>query len=294
MRDPRWGLYETLISRVEAVGPTSEIHEFGIELCDVRLRIITQSARIASRVRDYFRAYLIAPDQCTEVEARLFDGPVDFNWEREDPEFEILDDGAIQRDFVARWATHNRAGAVLAGDNDDGLHNFLRWILPPLLLKRDALLLHGAAVIRDGVGHVFFGPSGAGKSTTVSLITEHDRTSLPIGDDAVIVRLAADGAWVHAAPLGSGYTRDAPPKMSAPIRGFYRLRQSDENAITAIPKSQAAGELIASAMAAKFDEDASERLELCLAFAGARPGIHELHFTKNPGFWDLLPREIVR
>lgn len=260
-----------------------------------RLFFSTSSPSLARRVKEYFQEYIApldAADTCTdvlpEVHAEPLHGP-DL-WEEEDPEFEVLENKVIQRDFVARSLGESQAIAWVAPELDDAIHNLFRWFLPPVLLKQDALLLHSAAVIRDGEGFVFFGPSGAGKSTSSGLISQADPEAIVIGDDAAILRIENGQAFVTSAPLGCGYSRKAPPSMSAPLRGLFTLRQDSLHRIAEIPLPEALTQLLSQIMGAGIGQpdQAELQMELALRFCTLSPRVKRLHFRKEPGFWPMI------
>lgn len=267
----------------------SGLLKVSVELARVRIDLLTREERLADRLRSYFREYLVSG--CAEheivLEAVSADERCPGLWKDEDAEFHCEGALVVQRDFAALRG--KRTLALINADVDDSFHNLLRWFLPTVLVKKRSFLLHGACVVRDGRGYVFFGQSGAGKSTSVSLIHAVDEKVILLGDDVVIIELGEDGAaLVHSAPLGCGYARVAPPRMSAPIAGFFRLRQSTLERIASLPLSQAAAALLASAMVASAGDDAERRFELALGFAGSRSPIEELSFCRDPAFWNLV------
>ncbi|MCM2323268.1 MAG: hypothetical protein NDJ90_08390 [Oligoflexia bacterium] len=271
-----------------------------LRIAGVRVDLLSASAAFRTRVESYFRDFRgegpaegeLRMEPLSDAEASLWDDP--------NPEFEIQNRQVVQRDFAARrlapspGAAMERAVAWAAPELDDAFHNLLRWFTPPLLLRNNAFLLHGAAVIRDGRGYVFFGHSEAGKSTSIALITQADSAALPLGDDGVIIQMKGDVPWVHAAPLGCGYSREAPPAASAPIAGLYALRQSDHDSLEPLAPATAAAALFASAMSVDFEESNEAKLELALRFASTQPGIQRLHFRKNPAFWSLILDKTAR
>lgn len=283
-------------------------------MAGVRIDLLSASPAFLSRAGEYFSGFLGSGSPEGELRAEPLTLPgTPGLWEDDDPEFDVRAPRVIQRDFAARrlspepgggsvpaesGMTPERAVAWVSPGLDDAFHNLLRWFVPPLLLKKSAFLLHGAAVVRDGRGYVFFGHSEAGKSTSVALITGSDPGAIPLGDDGVIVQMREqDGRsvpWVHAAPLGCGYSRAAPPALSAPIAGFYSLAQDETDRIEGLPASSGALALFASAMSVDFGEENEAKLALAHRFAAAAPGIRRLHFRKSAEFWNLVTRESER
>lgn len=270
-----------------------------ISLCiaDVRIDLLTHSREFQLQTETYFHHYL-EPEKHGEKKepplGEIFIQPLasTWLWEDEDPEFSLHQNSVLQRDFSAQRVTPTslkdpeRAVALVAPNLSDSIHNLLRWFFPQFLLKHNAFLMHGAGVIKNNKGYVFFGPSGAGKSTSVSLIAKCDPKATLVGDDAVIIRLVGKELTptLYAAPLGCGYSHDAPPPIAAPLAGLYRLKQAEYNRIENILPSEGMSCLLGSAMADQF-EDADLKFDLAGTFAKMKNGIQRLHFKPDADFW---------
>ena len=252
----------------------------------IRVDLVTENQALQKRLLDYFHDFIGQGPAIARLRAEPLKLPL---WEDPDPEFDVRGSTVVQRDFVAKRTQETPAEAIawLSPGIDDAFHNLLRWFLPPILLRNQSFLLHGAGVIRDGQGYVFFGPSEAGKSTTVSLITQSDPEAIALGDDGILIQLFQGQPYVFAAPLGCGYSRKAPPPLSAPLRGLYSLKQDSNVSVTPLTGSQSVTQLIASVMAVHFEDDVEMRLDLATQFAQS-PGIQELRFCKDPSFWPIL------
>lgn len=267
-----------------------------ILIAGVVVDFYSRSPELRARLQEHYREHL-APNGSRAV-AAVYGEPYANStglWEDEDPEFQVFDDRVVQRDFAAQRfssSTLERAVAWLSPSVDDAFHNLLRWFLPPVLLRNGAFLLHGAGVIKDGKGYVFFGHSEAGKSTSVRLISEADPQALILGDDGIIIQMREDGPYVHAAPLGCGYSREAPPRECAPLAGLFVLNQAAEDRIEALSSSEAMTQLLASVMSVRFDDEAAARMELSYRFVSSKTGVRRLHFRKNSGFWPLVQKSI--
>jgi hypothetical protein len=269
--------------------------KISIAIASVRFDLMTRDASLERRLTRYFAKYL-APGN---PHAEIFVEPIRTGdpelWEDEDAEFHQFGSAVVQRDFTATRVSRSsefgteRAIAYINGELDDSFHNLLRWYAPRILLAHRCFLLHGAGVVRDGKGYVFFGQSGAGKTTSSSLIHESDPHATRVGDDAVIIQVDSQGeARLHGAPLGCGYSSDAPEPVSAPLAGLYALKQADAHAIEPLSPSQGMAALLASAMNVTAAEDADARFDLAQSFALAAPGIQALHFSRDAGFWPLV------
>ncbi len=129
-------------------------------------------------------------------------------------------------------------------------------ILINRLLRRDVIVVHGAGIVVDGRGYVFFGPSGIGK-TTISRLWRNEGAAL-LNDDRVAIFKAKDGSW-H---LGGTPWHGEEPKVSpecAPLGGLVRLRQSPSTSLREMDAGEGISELLACALIPFFSRDAIER-----------------------------------
>ena len=266
-----------------------------ISIANQRLDFITSSPELMERLKTYFSEYQVQSNSPSgsEIFIEPLSAPAELPdlWENEDSDFDIKGDMVIHRDFAALMLKNQTNPTVIAfvsSELDDAFHNLLRWHIPPLLLKNNAFLMHSAGLIHDGSGYIFFGQSGAGKSTCSKLIQASDPRVQLIGDDAVIIEMKADGPVLHSAPLGCGYTRLAPPKLSVPLAGIFSLRQSLKNSVDALSPSEGLASLLSSAMVTSWDENIEERFELAKLFTTSKPGIKALQFTKEFNFKESI------
>ncbi len=271
-----------------------------LRIAGVRLDLLTRAEGTIQRLRTYFADYLASDGDAVcelALEPITPSGDLPELWVDEDPEFDFRGEYVVQRDFAARrlvsvgdWRA--RAVALISDESDDSFHNLLRWLMPNLLLTRNAFLMHAAGVVRDGRGYIFFGQSGAGKSTCASLIHASDDEATLLGDDAVIIAMTQAGPVVHAAPLGCGYSRIAPPAISAPLVGLLSLRKDKVEHLTSLTRSEIVAALLGSAMHTSTSDLATERFDLAMRFASLNGAVRALHFTLDPAFWPLVQKEI--
>lgn len=163
--------------------------------------------------------------------------------------------------------------------------NFLRTIFAWLCVTNDALLLHSAGVIRDGLGYVFFGPSGAGKTTTSRLASQKGHV---VSDDLVIIQCNEDGCMLHGVPF-KGELSEAPrANQQAPLKGLYRLRQDTSHFLEPIPYIKSVADLVAASPFIVREKHLSEQLiNVCTKIVKRVP-VQELHFKRDDGFWKVI------
>jgi len=105
--------------------------------------------------------------------------------------------------------------------------------LGPLLPDRNAVLIHSAAAIVNGVGLVFVGHSEAGKSTTMEMLKAASKNGEIkadiLCDDRNVIRKWPEGWKVHGT-WSHGTTADVSPS-SAPLKAILFLKQDNKNVI---------------------------------------------------------------
>ncbi|MFZ0547405.1 MAG: hypothetical protein WAM60_18305 [Candidatus Promineifilaceae bacterium] len=170
-------------------------------------------------------------------------------------------------------------------DPTASIDNFLRTVYAWLCVTNDALLLHSAGVIRDGLGYVFFGPSGAGKTTTSRLAS---KTAHVVSDDLVIIRCDETGCTLHGVPF-KGELSEAPrANQQAPLKGLYRLRQDTSHYLEPIPHIKAIADLVAASPFIVREKELSDQLmKVCSKIVECVP-VQQLHFKRDDGFWKVL------
>jgi hypothetical protein len=157
-------------------------------------------------------------------------------------------------------------------------------ILIPALLRRDVAVVHGAGLILDGRGFVFFGPSGIGKTTTSRLGLA--RGGALLNDDRVALRPDGPGWRVCGTPWHGEEPRVSPD--SAPLRGVVRLRQGQENHLRRLDPLEGLSELLACALIPFFQREAIEHAVDLLGRLQDSVPFWELTFRPEPAALDLL------
>lgn len=86
---------------------------------------------------------------------------------------------------------------ILKKSGGEEILNGLMFVLSHQLIWHDGLLLHAAAIQRDGEGILFLGLSGAGKSTIAALCTP----DVCFSDDGVILKKEGDVVYAYRSPF---------------------------------------------------------------------------------------------
>ena len=154
------------------------------------------------------------------------------------------------------------------------------------------LLLHAAGVARGGVAYLFVGPSGAGKSTVCRLSAGHGDCFV-LHDDMVALSQTDEGFLAWSTPLGGEMPASRSVRM--PLGAIFFLAQDDSNYVTRLKGWQAVNLLVpqmlppVSCRNGDIQIDHADSLKVLLALVGAVP-CYELHFRRDPSFWDCIER----
>lgn len=191
----------------------------------------------------------------------------------------------IQRDFMSFQPRPGTYFVVAENTIDDGFHNFLRYLLPRLLLKNNKILFHSSCVVdlETNKAILFFGPSGAGKTTISQLCSE----GLVLGDDMNLLYTVAGEPKVEVSALGQRYY--APEYFNQPfnIGACFWLQQDESIRIKQLHNS--AITKIFSSLTGLFWDQLSEE-EINRSFQISRQlekklPIYQLNFNKTKEVW---------
>jgi hypothetical protein len=152
------------------------------------------------------------------------------------------------------------------------------------------VLLHAAAVEKDGVGYVLAGRSGAGKSTLSGICQEQGWRVL--NDDRVIVYRDDSGVWQVAGtpwPGSGAYAQN----QTFPLGGLYTLIQDAYDKCVTIDSREAQFLLLDVTAIAWFSKSWSEAALDSLYRLCADIQVGRLHFTRSAGAAKCLEHEVA-
>ncbi len=196
---------------------------------------------------------------------------------------------AVQRDFVATLNTQERCYYChFEPIIDDGLHNFFRWMLSPLLLDLSKAMLHAAALINEKEeAFLFLGPSGAGKTT----MTEMGSPRLVLSDDMNLVSFENDKLFVSAGGVGGLYKPQVALDRKFEVKNLFWLNQAKENSIVELSPLQQVQFMLSSFANLpwkNFSKDEQEKaFNSAQAIINCMP-LKQLNFTKEASIWNLI------
>jgi len=145
------------------------------------------------------------------------------------------------------------------------------------------LLIHSSCAIENGKAHIFAGHSGAGKSTAAAL--SHPRELL--SDEATIVKITPDEVTVFDSPFRSELLCTA-YQQPCPLAGIQLLHQSEKNRLEKLRKPDALLSLMDKVFYWHHDPAETQRIMGLLRTLVEKVPAYELHFRKDPTFWELI------
>jgi len=155
-----------------------------------------------------------------------------------DPNCVFLDDFVSQRDFLAKKISARSYQLMANPTLDDGIFNFLRYLLPLELLQLGKILFHSSCVVVNGEDpYLFFGPSGAGKTTMAEFWKDHLGGKI-LGDDMNILSFKGGSVYVEGAALGQRFFDPKNFGQSFRLKKAYWLTQSQDLRYEDITESQ--------------------------------------------------------
>ncbi len=164
------------------------------------------------------------------------------------------------------------------------LEHFLRVAFAVVALQNKSTVFHGAGIIENEEGYIFFGPSGVGKTT----VTNFSKPRFVLGDDLLVLQQKNGSANVSACPFNSEKNGFQLTNTTARIRACFRLIQDTRTYALKMKPVNAVFELLNSVRPLSNHSIGSETaLEFCTSLANRIP-CYELHFTKDNSFWRTI------
>ncbi|MFN3308159.1 MAG: hypothetical protein ACK44E_03040 [Anaerolineales bacterium] len=184
---------------------------------------------------------------------------------------------------VIDWQTKSASLSQAVKHPLIGLDYFLRVTTAIVAFYTGGLMLHAAAVKREGKAYLFLGYSGAGKTTTAR--------NAPAGsvlNDDLVVLLRSDVGWIAWATPFHNPTQNRPRPGSAPIEKILYLVKDQRVYLESTPPAQALAEMVACVpvlTVAPFY--LREYLQRCQQILSYTPYSH-LHLLPDDTYWSVL------
>lgn len=192
-----------------------------------------------------------------------------------------------QRDFVVKKINEFEYVLVCDPKIDDGLFNFMRYLLPQKLLAKNKILFHSSAVVdpANQQAYVFFGYSGAGKTTISQLCND----ATVIGDDMNLISVENNKVFVEPALVGQRYFKKETFGKVYPVKSMFWLKQSTE---ISVESSDSTSTKLLSSFTGLFWDQLThmeyEKVFVLTQKIAAALEIKDLQFNLNNEVWNYV------
>ncbi|MBY0516473.1 MAG: phosphoenolpyruvate carboxykinase (ATP) [Bacteriovoracaceae bacterium] len=209
------------------------------------------------------------------------------------PEFNVFKSNnhlcCIQRDFIGWTQNGNVFTFVTDLTIDDGYFNCMRWAIPSLLIKSQAMVVHSSSVVDDeGACFVFLGQSGAGKTTTVS----NFKNRIVLGDDMNIFTTHHSKSLVQSGAIGGQIVFPEFDKKFA-LKGMFWLRKNEKLSLRKLSLEDARLKMLGSLANIFFgfeSEDFTNQVMNNIDNLIQSVPMFELSLMKGDDFWPLIQK----
>ncbi len=192
----------------------------------------------------------------------------------------------LQRgDFRAEWDLRLRQGWIRQSANPYSIDSVLRITHSLLLAMEGGFQVHASSAIRSGRAFLFAGVSGAGKTTTVKLAPPD---AVVLTDEISYVRRSIDSAYrAYGTPFAGELARSG-ANASAPVQRVCLLKQSLQNRLRPVSRSEAIRALMRHVLFFAQDNETVEQLLDSVVHFVSHVEVMEMEFTPDSRAWELV------
>jgi len=175
-------------------------------------------------------------------------------------------------------------------DNIYSYSRLISYAFSKLLALNKGMLLHAAAVVKDGKAFLFFGVQGAGKSTIARLSKRYK----VLGDDIIAVRKAGNHYYAFSTPWKQSSFIRPGRGAKGEIAAIFFIKKSDRISFKSLQPEHALMRMLSSHI--HFLIYTKRSLAKKIFFTAAdftkRIPAYEMEFEKTRDFWRELDKEI--
>ncbi|KHE71668.1 hypothetical protein [Halobacillus sp. BBL2006] len=204
-------------------------------------------------------------------------------------------DYEVEITSTPEWITFQRADYLVEVDanyehatlffhNDLGLKHALMNLYSAYIVHQNwGLLIHSSCAIDKEQAHIFSGHSGVGKSTVAKM----SQPRALLSDEATILKVTDEGIKVYPSPFWSEL-RSSNIDGSLHLSSIQLLHQAEMNDKRSLKKSIGLMQLIDKVFYWSYSPEQMSMVMNLLKRTVDQVPIHELHFKKDPSFWELI------
>jgi hypothetical protein len=187
-------------------------------------------------------------------------------------------------DFRAEWDLRRREGWIRQCANPYSIDSVLRITHSLLLAMEGGFQVHASSAIRNGRAFLFAGVSGAGKTTTVKLAPPD---AVILTDEISYVRRTQNGYRACGTPFAGELARPG-ANASAPVQRVCLLKQSPQNRLRPVSRSNAIRALMRHVLFFAQDNELVERVLDSVVHFVSSVEVMEMEFTPDHRAWELI------
>jgi len=152
------------------------------------------------------------------------------------------------------------------------------------IFESGGILIHGAALVRNGNGYLFTGHSGAGKSTVCKVTKD----GFVLNDDLVILKDSGQGWEVWATPF-TNPKQNKPNHGKANLKAILNLKQAKQHRIIVENAANSLADLITHIpVVSSHPENTRNLMDQCQRILN-QVKAYRLYFLPDDQFWPLIP-----
>lgn len=163
------------------------------------------------------------------------------------------------------------------------INNILQRIYTAIFIKHNGMVIHGSAVKRNGMAHIFLGLSGSGKSTIAGLSESLYRFPV-LADNHVFNKREGDKFYVYPFPFDTLHNRDT-KGQNIPIAAAYIISKATVNSISGLSFTEALQQFKQNVQIQMHTEVNMQKILFSFLTSVK---IYNLSFTKKGGFWETI------
>ncbi|MDD5679722.1 MAG: hypothetical protein PHI59_00545 [Candidatus Omnitrophica bacterium] len=158
-----------------------------------------------------------------------------------------------------------------------------------LLALNKGMLLHAAAVVKDGEVFIFFGKAGAGKSTIAGLSRKHR----VLGDDIIAARRSGAHYYAFSTPWAQAPFIRPDKNTKGKISAVFFIKKSNRISFKLLPPEDALMRILSAHIhfLTYTGKPLAGNIFLTAADFTRKIPAYEMEFSKNRNFWRTLEAE---
>ena len=258
---------------------------FTLNIAGLHIALTCENTRLFNALCQRYRLFLINGDAQFQIEVDWENNTSSGTFLIPDIFFRNQQVQLTGREFSGYCDVIKRHASLVTGVTTPvaAVDYFLRVVFALIVFEAEGMMVHGAGILHNGSGYLFFGHSGSGK-TTVSRSSVNDEV---LNDDLVALTPQGNTWRMYSTPFWNP-TQVEPKPQAAPLAAMYRLVHDKSVFLEPFKPGQALAEFVANIPVISSNQAQSGILmERCLNVLERVPA-HQLHFLPDDSFWRAI------